>query len=229
MYNISQTRVRQLVTLVGDWVADNLPEFSEADLRKQVRLAQQIAANRLEHQHEVAMNHWNAEHDPKYLRPATRIALAQARLGIAAGRVHALAANVTEGPLELGDEIPHEDAHAPVGDCSPGGSHAAESDEAVAAEIAATDCPERIIEREREQRVTMVRGLATMEDRLLTLIANQGSANPEKVAGLQETLARVRNSKATAELRLSRFMPGVRIEPLAAQFQAAETGDLAVS
>src|SRR5215203_3504169 len=77
-HNISQTRVRQLVILVGDWVAENLPELSEADLQKQVRLAQHIAANRLEHQHEVAMNHWNATGDPKYLRQATRINLAQA-------------------------------------------------------------------------------------------------------------------------------------------------------
>ena len=54
-HNISQTRVRQLVTLVGDWVADHLPDFSEADLKKQVRLAQHIAANKLEDQYEAAM------------------------------------------------------------------------------------------------------------------------------------------------------------------------------
>jgi len=106
LFNISQTRVRQLVTLVGDWVAENLPDFGEADLQKQVRLAQHVAANRLEHQYEQAMNFWNAEGDPKHLRQATRIAVAQARLGIVAGRVHALAADVTEGPLELGDPIP---------------------------------------------------------------------------------------------------------------------------
>jgi hypothetical protein len=103
LHHISQTRVRQIVTLVGDWVADNLPDWGEADLKKQVRLAQHVAANRLEHQYEQAMNYWNAEGDPKYLRQATRIALAQARLGITAGRIHALAANVTTGPADLGD------------------------------------------------------------------------------------------------------------------------------
>ena len=104
-HKISQTRVRQIVALVGDWVADNLPDWGEADLKKQVRFAQHVAANRLEHQYEQAMNFWNAEGDPKYLRQATRIALAQARLGITAGRIHALAADVTTGPAILGDDF----------------------------------------------------------------------------------------------------------------------------
>src|SRR5678815_1179981 len=102
-HNISQTRVRQLVTLVGDWVADNLPQWGEADLKKQVRLAQHVAANKLEHQYESAMRLWKVEGDPKHLRQATRIALAQARLGVVAGRIHALAADVTDGPVQLGD------------------------------------------------------------------------------------------------------------------------------
>ena len=113
-HNISQTRVRQLVTLVGDWVAENLPDLGEVDLKKQVRLAQHVAANRLEHQYESAMNFWNAEGDPKHLRQAMRITLAQARLGVVAGRVHALAADVTEGPAELGDKLPPVDPHALV-------------------------------------------------------------------------------------------------------------------
>ena len=53
-----------------------------------------------------------------------------------------------------------------------------------------------------------------MERRLLTLIENEGDSNPDKVAALSATLARVRASKATAELRLSRFTPGIHIEPL---------------
>ena len=104
LFHISQTRVRQIVTLVGDWVADNLPDFGEADLQKQVRLAQHIAANRLEHQYERRMIRWSAEGEASHLRQATRITLAQARLGVVAGRVHALAADVTAGPAELGDD-----------------------------------------------------------------------------------------------------------------------------
>jgi hypothetical protein len=219
-HNISQTRVRQIVTLVGDWVADNLPDFSEADLQKQVRLAQHIAANKLEHQYDVAMNHWNAEGDPKYLRQAMRITLAQARLGVVAGRVHALAADVTEGPAELGDKIPPVDAHAPVRDCSPNGDQSAGGEENEAGEIVVNDCPEMLIERERRQRLSAVRGAALFEGRLLSLIEGQGSANPEKVAQLKETLARVREHKVAAELRLSRFIHGVQIEPLTVQPQA---------
>jgi len=236
LFKISQTRVRQLVTLVGDWVAENLPDVGEADLQKQVRLAQHIAANRLEHQYEDAMNRWNAEGDPKHLRQATRIALAQARLGVVAGRVHAMAADVTAGPLELGDleatsrvheqremHQNHDEVHcaplmhptnSPVGDCSADFEQAAGGDGGAAEVVAASDCPQTLIERERQQRLMMFRGLTRMEGRLLTLIENQGSANPDKVASLQQTLRNVRAEKATAELRLSRFVPGVQIEPL---------------
>src|SRR5215207_4957874 len=84
LHNVSQTRVRQVVTLVGDWVADNLPDWDETDLKKQVRLAQHVAANRLEHQYEQTMLRWDVEGDPKHLRQASRIALAQARLGVVA-------------------------------------------------------------------------------------------------------------------------------------------------
>jgi hypothetical protein len=247
MFEISQTRVRQLVTLVGDWVAENLPDVGEADLQKQVRLAQHVAANRLEHQYEEAMNRWNAEGDPKHLRQATRIALAQARLGVVAGRVHALAADVTAGPLELGDlmEGPsrvHEQREmhrnngevsemsqdngkvhcaplmhptdSPVGDCSPDSQAPSNGQQQEAKEIAASDCPETLIERERQHRLMMVRGLTRMEGRLLTLIENQGPANPEKVASLQKTLRGVREEKATAELRLAPYIRGVQIEAL---------------
>jgi hypothetical protein len=216
LHNISQTRVRQIVTLVGDWVADNLPAWSEADLEKQVRLAQHIAVNRLEHQYEAAMRLWNLEGDARNLRQATRITEALARLGVVPGRVETLAADVTEGPLELGDEVPIEDPHAPVRDCSADSKGAADSGEPDAAELAASDCPESMIERERQQRQQQVTGLARMENRLLELIEGQGEANPEKVASLQETLSRVRQDKASWELKLSRFAPGVQIAPLEA-------------
>ncbi|HZN34852.1 MAG TPA: hypothetical protein VFB80_13580 [Pirellulaceae bacterium] len=220
-FNISQTRVRQLVTLVGDWVADHLPDVGETDLQKQVRLAQHVAANRLEHQYEQVMALWTAEYNPKYLRQATRIALAQARLGLVTGRIHALAADVTAGPLELGDEIPPVDAHSPNRDCSPAASNGAGGRAEDAEEIAASDGPEQMIERERYQRLRSVEGCSLMENRLLTLIANQGSHNPEKVAELEETLSRVRAEKATAELRLSRYVPGVQIAPLDVPREAA--------
>ena len=284
LHKISQTRVRQVVALVGDWVAENLPAWDEADLKKQVRLAQHVAANRLEHQYEQAMNYWNAEGDPKYLRQATRIALAQARLGVVAGRIHALAADVTAGPAELSDDLrgaglrpaaapAHSDpsttstrrvsegppcgadipvCHAPtrsigegpdVGciseaqcttgassttppdpclltpdplpeDCSPFADNHPATDLTDDDDPALTDSPETLIDRERQERLNDVEGLSLMERRLLTLIDNEGSANSERVTRLRETLSRVRASKATAELRLSRFTHGIHIEPL---------------
>jgi hypothetical protein len=259
-HHISQTRVRQIVALVGDWVADNLPDWGEADLKKQVRLAQHIAANRLEHLYEQAMNYWNAEGDPKYHRAATRIALAQARLGVVAGRIHALAADVTSGPSDLrGADIPvchtstrsvsegsgaglwpatetkeelvtataPDNALPPVPcrlspdplpeDCSPFYSKHATGEPTDDDDPALTDSPETLIECERQARLSQLEGLSIMERRLLTLIENEGSSNPDKVASLNTTLSRVRASKATAELRLSRFIRGVHIEPLNVQ------------
>lgn len=220
-FNISPTRVRQLVALVGDWVAEHLPEVGEADLARQVSLAQQVAANRLEHQYEQTMALWKAESNPRHLRQATRIALAQARLGLVPGRLHALAADVTAGPLELGDEIAPVEAHSPDRDCAPTAGQEAGDPPTDADEIAASDCPEQMVERERYQRLRSVEGYSLMENRLLSLIANQGSHNPEKVAELAETLSRVRAEKATAELRLSRYAPGVQIAALDVPQEAA--------
>jgi hypothetical protein len=208
------------VTLVGDWVADNLPVLSEADLEKQVRLAQHVAANRLEDQYESAMRLWKLEGDARCLRQATRITEALARLGVVPGRIEALAADVTEGPLELGDEVPIEDPHAPVRDCSADGPEAADSGEPSEAELAVSDCPQQMIARERRQRVMMVEGLERMENRLLELIAGQGDCNPEKVASLTTTLSRVRQERASWELKLSRFAPGIQIAPLEAPAEA---------
>jgi hypothetical protein len=222
LHNISQTRVRQIVTLVSDWVADHLPAWSEADLEKQVRLAQHIAVNRLQHQYESAMRLWTLEGDARNLRQATRITEALARLGVVPGRIEALAADVTEGPLELGDEIPIEDPHAPVRDCSGESNGAADDREPSEAELAVSDCPEQMIARERWQRLQQVQGLERMENRLLELIEGQGDCNPEKVASLQTTLGRVRQDKASWELKLSRFAPGIQIAPLEAKADARE-------
>jgi hypothetical protein len=263
LHQISQTRVRQLVMLVGDWVADNLPDWGEADLKKQVRLAQHVAANRLEHQHEQAMLRWNIEGDPKYLRQAARIVLAQARLGVVAGRVHALAADVTEGPSELGDShrgagvspasadkspidgdvSPSADriiessygrrdacpTPSPNGDCSLADDQTAGGEPSANDDFAASDSGDSRMERERQRELVEVQGAALIERRLLSLIEVQGDDNPDKVASLQETLARVRREKAAAELRLSRFIHGVQIEPLNVQPQTADTNVLAAS
>jgi hypothetical protein len=112
---------------------------------------------------------------------------------------------------------------SPNGDCSPSAYEPAASESGPDCESAATDSPETLIERERRQRLNEVEVSALVERRLLTLIEGEGEANPDKVAELTATLARVRQRKATAELRLSRFIRGVQIEPLNEQAQARET------
>ena len=235
-HKISQTRVRQIATLVGDWLAEHLPEWSEADLQKQVRLAQHVAAAKLEHQYAAAMRLWEVEADPKHLRQATRIAAAQARLGIVAGRLEALAADATVGPAELGEEARTEDPtnqsevaadSSPVRDCSPAAAARGNERASAGDDAAASDCPAMLVERERRTRQEAVEEVSLVENRLLSLIGQEGDS--AKVAELNVVLSRVRQHKASAELRLSRFLPGVQIEPLAVPIEAAETPELAVS
>ena len=99
-------------------------------------------------------------------------------------------------------------------DCSPFADNHPATDLTDDDDPALTDSPETLIDRERQERLNDVEGLSLMERRLLTLIDNEGSANSERVTRLRETLSRVRASKATAELRLSRFTHGIHIEPL---------------
>src|SRR4029079_19722515 len=98
----------------------------------------------------------------------------------------------------------------PSGDCSAYSNFAVAGEELSDEEIDASDCPQTLIERQRQQREYELRGMQLMENRLLTLIEGQGQTNPDKVAQLQETLSRVRAEKATAELRLSRFTRGLQ-------------------
>ena len=61
---------------------------------------------------------------------------------------------------------------------------------------------------------TMIAGLQIMEDNLLRMIANNPPDDPDRLAGLQETLAEVRESKAHYELRLSPNSPGATMTTL---------------
>jgi hypothetical protein len=132
---LSQTRVRQIATRVYDWMEQNLKAKDDEGREKEVRMLQHVAADRLEYQYCELMDNWHEKQDPKYLRQATRIALAQARLGVMAGRIECLAADAIEGPLEAdvvsvaneiqrrpGDgtrSVPATLAHSPDRDCSP--------------------------------------------------------------------------------------------------------------
>jgi len=143
-HNLSQTRVRQLVERVGRWVAKTLPMMEVAE-EDGLRLARQVAVERLDFFYTQAIHGWHVGANPRCLGLALRITMAQARLPSIPGRIEALAADVTEGPLpeyldpqacaaayqELADEQDRQreaaenaepksapEAHPPVMDCS---------------------------------------------------------------------------------------------------------------
>jgi hypothetical protein len=118
-YKISQTRVRQVVYRVGQWLASILPARSDVEKAEEARLAQCLAADQLQSQAEKLQVFWEQTHDLKYLRQQSRVIEALARLGVVPGAIDAAAADVMEsGPDERGgvspvrDEIPSGPAAA---------------------------------------------------------------------------------------------------------------------
>ena len=87
VFKISQTRVRQIVSRVSQWLADNLPEQTDLEREKEVRLAQHVAAERLQEMYCETMDLWRETHDSKYLRNAMRAATAMGRMGVVAGKL----------------------------------------------------------------------------------------------------------------------------------------------
>ena len=87
VFKISQTRVRQIVCRVSQWLADNLPEQNDIQREKEIRLAQHVAAERLQEMYSETMNLWRETHDSKYLRHAMRAATAMGRMGVVAGKL----------------------------------------------------------------------------------------------------------------------------------------------
>src|SRR3954466_7464279 len=71
-FQISQTRVRQIIARVADWLTEMLPTKSEQDIEKEKRYARHLAAAQLEHQIRQLQNYWDGSGDPKYLRQQTR-------------------------------------------------------------------------------------------------------------------------------------------------------------
>ena len=98
-HRLSQTRVRQLITRVANWLADHLPAKTEASREAETRLAQHLAAAQLRRQIEVLQSYFDATGDPKYLRHQTRVIASLARLGIVPGTIDSLAADFTAADL----------------------------------------------------------------------------------------------------------------------------------
>ncbi|HEY2414723.1 MAG TPA: hypothetical protein VGI40_20935 [Pirellulaceae bacterium] len=96
-YEISQTRVRQIIAHVSDWLTEMLPVKSEQDIEKEKRFAIHLAAAQLRHQIQQLQNYWDGSGDPKYLRQQTRAIQALARLGAHSHTLDSLAANSGAG------------------------------------------------------------------------------------------------------------------------------------
>src|SRR6266436_7200951 len=81
-FSLSQTRIRQLVQRVSQWLTDNLPQQDDATDAAYLRHAQHVAADRLSFFYSVAMDGWRAERQLKYLNMAVRVAFAQSKLPV---------------------------------------------------------------------------------------------------------------------------------------------------
>lgn len=97
--SLSQTRVRQIVQRVIEWLATALPAESELSEAAQLRVARHLAADRLEYFYGEAMRGWREYKQPKYASLALRVIAAQSKLPVIAGTIEALAADAIDGPL----------------------------------------------------------------------------------------------------------------------------------
>jgi hypothetical protein len=127
---ISQTRVRQVVGRVLDWLAETLPAKPTLAGESQLLVARHIAADRLEAFYRDANKKWLATDQCKYANLALRVIAAQTRLPAVAGCYEALMADVLNGPLP--DAKPENLAEnlvtrVPPGNARPRGSSLADA------------------------------------------------------------------------------------------------------
>jgi hypothetical protein len=242
-HGISQTRVRQIVQRVCNWLAANLPAKTEADQEAEARLARHIAADQLQRQIEQLQNFFEATGDPKYLRQQTRVITSLARLGVIPGAIDALAADSLEGPL-TGDEpqepwsednpwANHRSAgHQPlttdnkplttdncplptdnpsVRACSPFRPAHTKNSPAFAPPSAASADAAAVSEQQMVLTPDELKGLQLMERRLLTLLEATAEDDQERRESLENTLATVRQKRASVELRISPHRPGAAL------------------
>jgi len=131
--SLSQTRVRQIVSRVAHWMAQSLPPSSEAMDASYLRLAQHIAADRLQFLYGEAMHGWRATHQAKFTGVILRVTAALGKLPAIPGTLDALLADALEGPLpdddtlarsaSAGKQPPSSEtstAHKPCSDLEPG-------------------------------------------------------------------------------------------------------------
>src|SRR5436190_23388922 len=97
LHHISQTRVRQIVRRVIEWLGEVLPPQTKVAKEQETHLARQIAADRFQRQLEQATTFWDMTQDVKYAGLRIRLTTAQARLGVVGGLIDGLAADAIEG------------------------------------------------------------------------------------------------------------------------------------
>src|SRR5438132_1502580 len=95
-HEISQTRVRQIVRRVVEWLGEVLPPQTKVAKEQETRLARQIAADRFQRQLEQMTTLWDATQEAKYASIRIRLITAQARLGVVGGLIDGLAADAIE-------------------------------------------------------------------------------------------------------------------------------------
>jgi len=96
-HQISQTRVRQIVRRVVEWLGEVLPPQAKVAREQETHLARQIAADRFQHQYQQMTTFWDMTRESKYAGIRLRITTAQARLGAVGGLLDGLAADAIEG------------------------------------------------------------------------------------------------------------------------------------
>jgi hypothetical protein len=98
-FRISQTRVRQIVERVTQWLTATLPKTPEIDESALLCVGRHVAADRLELIYRDAMDDWRKSKQPKFAGLAIRVIMAQTKVPAFPGTIEALAADAIEGPL----------------------------------------------------------------------------------------------------------------------------------
>jgi len=96
-YGISQTRVRQIVRRVVEWLGEVIPPQAKIAKEQQSHLARQIAADRFNLQYAEASTNWYQSGELKFASLRIRLTHAQARLGVPGSLIGGLAADAIEG------------------------------------------------------------------------------------------------------------------------------------
>jgi hypothetical protein len=97
--NISQTRVRQLILRVMQWLVETLPADAELSEAGRLRLAQHIAADRLERFYGEANRLWQQTTQPKFAYLCIRVSTALSKRPALPGTLEGLAMDAILGPL----------------------------------------------------------------------------------------------------------------------------------